>query len=61
MCNRGCPAGTEICSAGTCVCATGYTRCPAGNCVNLKTDKYNCNACGTSCPGNKTCNNGSCG
>jgi len=29
--------------------------------VNLKTDKFNCNACGTSCPGNKTCNNGTCG
>ena len=61
MCNRGCPVGTEVCSAGTCVCAPGYTRCPTGNCVNLKTDKFNCNACGTSCPGNKTCNNGTCG
>jgi hypothetical protein len=61
MCNRGCPVGTEVCSAGTCTCAAGYTRCPTGNCVNLKTDKYNCNACGTACPGNKTCNNGSCG
>jgi hypothetical protein len=61
MCNRGCPPSTEVCTAGSCVCAAGLTRCPAGNCVNLLTDKYNCSACGTACPGNKTCNNGSCG
>jgi hypothetical protein len=61
MCNRGCPGGTEVCSAGTCVCAPGYTRCPSGNCVNLKTDRQNCNACGMACQGNKTCTNGSCG
>ena len=33
---------------------------PAGNCVNLQTDRFNCSACGMACPGNKTCNNGSC-
>lgn len=61
MCNHACPPSTEVCSAGTCVCAPGFTRCPSGACVNLKTDRLNCNACGMACQGNKTCNNGSCG
>ena len=47
-------------AAGNCACAPGYTRC-SGNCVNLLTSKLNCSACGMACPGNKTCNNGSCG
>jgi hypothetical protein len=60
-CNHTCPPSTEVCSAGNCVCAPGFTRCPSGACVNLKTDRLNCNACGMACQGNKTCNNGTCG
>jgi hypothetical protein len=60
MCNHSCQPTTEMCSAGTCVCAPGYTRC-SGTCVNLLTNKLNCSMCGMACPGNKTCNNGSCG
>jgi len=61
MCNRGCAVNGEMCSAGTCVCAPGLTRCPAGNCVNLQTDRFNCSACGMACNGNRTCTNGTCG
>jgi hypothetical protein len=59
-CNHGCAPTTEMCTAGSCICAPGLTRCPSGACVNLKTDRLNCNACGTACNGNKTCSNGSC-
>lgn len=45
-----CPAATPHCVNGVCsACPAGQTLCN-GTCVNLKTNPYNCGACGNVCP-----------
>jgi hypothetical protein len=36
------------------------TRCN-NTCVDARFDENNCGACGVVCPGNRQCNNGTCG
>ena len=64
----GCPGGRRECPnrAGECVaslnecCPSGQIWC-GGRCVNPETDRTNCGACGTVCPGTDVCQAGRCG
>ncbi|TNE46998.1 MAG: hypothetical protein EP343_22030, partial [Deltaproteobacteria bacterium] len=60
-----CPSG-QACSHGVCqtTCQQGLTNCN-GNCVNLKTDRANCESCSsqqfsTACHPGEVCSNGVC-
>ena len=41
-------------SSAIVACSSGITNC-GGACRNLSNDANNCGACGTACPGGKTC------
>lgn len=67
-CGFACPSG-QICFAGACsgTCGdskSGQVVCGGDGgptyCANLQNDNQNCGACGTSCPSEQVCVNGSC-
>src|SRR5207253_3060536 len=53
-------SGNVVCVGGECGCPGGLTPC-GDTCVNLRTDREHCGACGTSCAGTgQPCYDGAC-
>lgn len=56
-CEKTC--GSSTCVKGVCQCPQGQVSC-GGKCINPKTDRSNCGACGVRCKGSAQCRNGVC-
>jgi hypothetical protein len=63
-CGAACPANFA-CQAGRCVCdansdcASGQNCC-GGSCIDIRSDRNNCGACGNVCASGQTCCSGTC-